>query len=186
MRRLGGGRVANPYPTYFFPWWRRQIVAIDDYPYVGIDFRGDPDMVLPPGETYGDIGKESQTHFLSFELFNFLIYWLKRHIFGVMTHSYNLSCVCRCRTTTARRIPSSSKGGRRDNIMGAGAERTLQSILMNFVRLTHRVPMAQVKDLPEVMQCQVVGVPRAWVRLFRRLARAIVLYHDQNLPPPQA
>ena len=21
MRRLGGGRVANPYPTDFFPWW---------------------------------------------------------------------------------------------------------------------------------------------------------------------
>ena len=22
MRRLGGGRVANPYPADFFPWWR--------------------------------------------------------------------------------------------------------------------------------------------------------------------
>ena len=22
MRRLGGGRVANPYPTDFFPWWQ--------------------------------------------------------------------------------------------------------------------------------------------------------------------
>ena len=27
-------------------------------------------MPLPPGEAYGDIGKESQTHFLIFELFN--------------------------------------------------------------------------------------------------------------------
>jgi len=60
MRRLGGGRVANPYPAEFFPWWRRQIVAIDDYPYGGIDFRGDPDMPLPPGSAYGDIGNESQ------------------------------------------------------------------------------------------------------------------------------
>ena len=66
MRRLGGGRVANPYPADFFPWWRRQIVAIDDYPYVGIDFYGDPDMPLPPGVAYGDIGNKSQTHFLSF------------------------------------------------------------------------------------------------------------------------
>ena len=38
--RLGGGRVSNPYPAEFFLWWRRQIVAIDDYPYAGIDFRG--------------------------------------------------------------------------------------------------------------------------------------------------
>ena len=59
-------RVANPYPTDFFPWWRRQIIAINDYPYVGIDFRGDPDMPLPLGGAYGDISNESQTIFLSF------------------------------------------------------------------------------------------------------------------------
>ena len=68
--------------------------------------------------------------------------------------------------------------------MGVDAKRTLQSIHTNFVRLTHRVPMAQVEDLPEAMQRWVVGVPRAWVRLFRRLARAVVCYHDQNPPPP--
>ena len=35
MHRLGGGRVANPYPADFFPWWWRQIITIDDYPYEG-------------------------------------------------------------------------------------------------------------------------------------------------------
>ena len=69
--------------------------------------------------------------------------------------------------------------------MGVDAERTLQSIHTDFVRLTHRVPMAQVKDLPEAMQHQVVGVPRAWVRLFQWIARFVVCYHDQNPPPPQ-
>jgi hypothetical protein len=34
-----------------------QVIALDDYPYAGIDFRGDPDMPLPPGAAYGDIGK---------------------------------------------------------------------------------------------------------------------------------
>ena len=43
--------------------------------------------------------------------------------------------------------------------MGADAERMLQIIHMNFVHLTHRVPMEQVEDLPEAMQRQVVGVP---------------------------
>ena len=77
MHKLGGGRVANPYPAEFFPWWRRQIVAIDDYPYGGIDFWGDPDMPLPPGSAYGDIGDESQPSlsFLKiFELFNFFVF----------------------------------------------------------------------------------------------------------------
>ena len=53
--------------------------------------------------------------------------------------------------------------GRGDDIMGVDAKWTLQSIHKNFVRLTHRVPMAQVENLPEAMQHQVVGVPRAWV-----------------------
>ena len=67
MRRLGGGRVANPYPSDFFPWWQRWIIAIDDYPYAGIDICGDPDMPLPSGEAYGDIGNECQTHFKFFD-----------------------------------------------------------------------------------------------------------------------
>ena len=64
MRRLGGGRVANPYPAEFFLWWQRQIISIDGYPYAGIDFRGDPDMPLPPGSAYGDIGNEPQLTFI--------------------------------------------------------------------------------------------------------------------------
>ena len=64
MCRLEGGRVAyNPYPVEFFPWRWRQIVAIEDYPYAGIDFHRDPNMPLPPRVAYGDIGNESQTHF---------------------------------------------------------------------------------------------------------------------------
>ena len=76
MRRLGGGRVANPYPADVFPWWWRQIIAVDDYPYVGIYFQGDPDMPLPLGVAYGDIGNESQALFLIFLNYNFLcVFW---------------------------------------------------------------------------------------------------------------
>ena len=74
--------------------------------------------------------------------------------------------------------------GRGDDITGVDVERMLQSIHTNFVRLTHRVPMAQVEDLFEAMQRQVVGLPREWVRLFRWLARAVVTFHDHNPPPP--
>ena len=66
MCTLGRGRVSNPYPTKFFPWWQQQIIVVDDYPYAEIDFRGDQDMPLPLGATYGDIGNESQTLFFNF------------------------------------------------------------------------------------------------------------------------
>jgi len=31
-------------------------MAFSEYPYIGMDFRGDPDLVLPDGEQWGDLG----------------------------------------------------------------------------------------------------------------------------------
>ena len=55
--------MSNPYPADLFPWWWKQIIAIDDYPYARIDFWGDADMPLPLGAAYCDIGNESQPSF---------------------------------------------------------------------------------------------------------------------------
>lgn len=38
------------------------MITVDDYPYAGMDFQGDPDLVLPPNPTWGQIGN----NFLSF------------------------------------------------------------------------------------------------------------------------
>jgi hypothetical protein len=48
--------VPTPYNEEFFFWWRRELIALDDYPYAGMDFIGDMHMPLPPGSTYGYIG----------------------------------------------------------------------------------------------------------------------------------
>ena len=55
-------------------------------------------------------------------------------------------------------------------------ERTLHTVQRHLVRLTHRVPMAAVEDLPIEMQRHVVGMPRDWVRTFKRVANAVVAY----------
>ena len=31
---------------------------VEDYAYAGTDFRGDPDLPLPPGGQWGDMGKK--------------------------------------------------------------------------------------------------------------------------------
>ena len=51
--------MANPYPRDFFLKSLRNIIIIDDYPYKGIEFHGDPYMPIPAGSTYGEIGYES-------------------------------------------------------------------------------------------------------------------------------
>ena len=49
-------------------------------------------------------------------------------------------------------FPHHQRRGRGDDIMRVDAEQMLQSIHMNFVCLTHKVPMEQVEDFPEAMQ----------------------------------
>ena len=125
--------------------------------------------------------------FKFFELFNFLcflIYGTKRHVFTWrhIVKIYHMYADVGPRWPDS--FPRRRRRGWGDDIMGLDAERTLQRIHTNFVRLTHRVPMAQVEDLLEAMQHQVVGVPWAWVRLFQWIARAIVTFHDHNPPPP--
>ena len=58
------------------------------------------------------------------------------------------------------------------------SDRTLHAVQRKLEGLTRQVPMDAVEDLPEAIQRRVVGVPRDWVRLFRRVATAIVFYRN--------
>jgi hypothetical protein len=61
--------VAGPIVKYndaFFDWLRPQILMIDDYAYVGLDFRGDPNLVLPEGFQWGNLGKKDILFFIVF------------------------------------------------------------------------------------------------------------------------
>jgi hypothetical protein len=54
--------VAGPIIKYndtFFDWMEPQILMIDDYAYVGMDFHNDPDLVLPEVSQWGDLGKKN-------------------------------------------------------------------------------------------------------------------------------
>jgi hypothetical protein len=48
LSRQGGGRTIEAFDDTFFDWWSRPIPAIEDYPYVGINFSRDLDMHVPP------------------------------------------------------------------------------------------------------------------------------------------
>ena len=47
-----------------------------------------------------------------------------------------------------------------------------------LARLTQRVPTIRIEHIPTTMQEFVVGVPPTWLRLFRRVARAVLVYRD--------
>ena len=67
LRHGGGDVVQGMYDDNFYTWWERQVPALEQFPYAGLDFRGDPDLVLPPGGAWGEMGK-----FLIFIIIKFL------------------------------------------------------------------------------------------------------------------
>ena len=58
MARTGGGGDKVKFETAFFHRLSDQILMIKDYAYEGTEFIGDPDLPLPPGAHWGDIGKK--------------------------------------------------------------------------------------------------------------------------------
>jgi hypothetical protein len=61
--------VVGPIVKYndaFFDWLRPRILMIDDYAYVDLDFRGDPDLVLPEGFQWENRGKKDILFFIVF------------------------------------------------------------------------------------------------------------------------
>ena len=42
--------------------------------------------------------------------------------------------------------------------------------------LTQRVPTLQIEHIPTAMQEFIVGVPPVWLRLFKRVVRAVLVY----------
>ena len=57
LSRQVGGRTIESFDDDFFAWLSRQIPAIEDYPYAGIDFSRDPKIPMPSGDERGEMGK---------------------------------------------------------------------------------------------------------------------------------
>jgi hypothetical protein len=56
LARHGGGEGGHYFTEQAAQVWRQTPQLILRFPYVGVDFRNDPDMVLPPGEVFDDRG----------------------------------------------------------------------------------------------------------------------------------
>ena len=54
-RHAGQSQVS--FSDTFFEWFNCEEMVFFKYPYAGMDFRGDPNLVLPAGKQWGVIGK---------------------------------------------------------------------------------------------------------------------------------
>ena len=162
MYRMGGGPVHQAFNEDFFLWLRCQIICIDDYAYAGVDFRGDPDMPLPEGAQFGDIGKTFT--FLIFKLLNFYGFLKKLYDFFDMTSVLTKQCF---HANVGKECPTGFPGTRRRarEVAPIDPSLVLHRVRRNLSELTLDVPAWEIEDIPEGIQRLVVGVPRPWIRL---------------------
>ena len=66
------GAAVVRFSDSYFHWLEDQVFSIQDFPYAEVDFRGDPDMVLPQGEQWDDRGTLFFTSFQIMYFFCFL------------------------------------------------------------------------------------------------------------------
>jgi hypothetical protein len=57
MARHAAGPIVR-YNDVFFDWLRNRMLMVDDYAYVGLKLWGDPDLALPEGCQWGNIGRK--------------------------------------------------------------------------------------------------------------------------------
>jgi hypothetical protein len=65
----GGGKGGHYFTTQVAQIWRQMLQVILRYLYAGVDFRGDLDMVLPPGEVFDHRGMLSIVYVLIYVIF---------------------------------------------------------------------------------------------------------------------
>ena len=92
----------------FFEWLNRKEMFYVECPYAGMDFWGDPDVVLPAGEKWGAIGKISD-HITIYCFYNVLM-------FSSIKANQKLLSSCRYRTSVTSSTPESTSycSSRRD------------------------------------------------------------------------
>jgi hypothetical protein len=57
------------YDNIFFQWLRNQLLMVEDYAYAKMNFRGDPNLSLPEGSQWGDIGEKGIFFYIMFLIF---------------------------------------------------------------------------------------------------------------------
>ena len=101
MPRGGGGQQMSWRPEFFI-WLHRQLIVVEDWPYAGTNFMGDPDIPLPEGEEW----EEELGMIFSFYFFMYF------HFFCQYMHVL-MAVVCICRRgprATSRLVSYSAEG----------------------------------------------------------------------------
>ena len=76
-RNGGGGRPIVTYSSVFFHWICFQLLMVEDYTYVRVEFNDDLDLPFPKGDQWDDGGRKNTILcvFLFYVVFHFFVHF---------------------------------------------------------------------------------------------------------------
>lgn len=78
----GGDGPTVLYTYDLFGWMERQIIMINDFPYVGMDYMSDLEIPLLVGIQWGDLGQNFT--FWLFFVFKFVFFLIQNQLFEII------------------------------------------------------------------------------------------------------
>jgi len=152
----------------FREWLDRQKIIVEDWPYTGIDFCGDLDMLLPAGEQWDEGGKtldQNTTLFMCFVFYNVFGFY---HVYVLMMYLMLLADVGPERLVglapEARRDPQSN----RELALLHPSGNAVEEITCNLEGLTDGIlDYKGIKEVPVEYQRHTVRVAPRVHRLLR-------------------
>ena len=176
------GQSTVVFSTAFFSWFRWHIITMNDYAYAGVDFRGDPDLVLPEGAQWGAIGKNFLTMFLIFsKVYTIFLcfWWFLRTKLNVWCNA-NFGHIQPVEEPVQEENEPVERTVQRAVLQDLDMVETLSELQHHIDGLTFGIPDCWIEELPMWLQRHTIGVPNCWMRLLRRIARYIACYHEYH------
>lgn len=165
----GGGRRPVSWGAMFHELLEGQTIFVEDCPYAGMDFHGDPNMQLPPGEQWDDDGK-ALDHTIFCILF-FMMFFGFFHAYVLMRYSMLFADVGPVRLVglapEVRRDPQ----GIKELALAPPVGDSIETVAQNLKGLMVGIPdYMGIKEVPIDFQVHIVGVIPRVHRLLRRVA----------------
>jgi hypothetical protein len=179
-----GGRSKLHFFEDFFSHLDQDIFIVDDYGYAGIDFRNDPDLVLPEGYNWdASLGMLDLFCFLAviyfFDAFHsFICFWCLTQ--------FSLFCTDRALLRPTGMSPLVRRGAAHGGVGPIGTtgeyDTNLDEVEESLTQLMISVPLTRDEDIPIRMRRHANGGGSRFARLFHKVNRAVVCdsehHHD--------
>ena len=73
MSHLGGGHIFS-FGLDFFSWWVEDIIAINNYAYIRMNFHDVPNLILLEDDEWDNLGKNNKNIFGIFKILNVFVF----------------------------------------------------------------------------------------------------------------